>query len=409
MAHSYEPYYDGEYIYEYGVGHRCNYDIVYECWYEEIAPPVYEEYEYELIVSPNTVDLYKPVTITYTCPIDVVNKLVITNETSIDVYNETTDMTGLQTGTYTYYPLTSGTHNIRLWDDTNSQLEKTEAITVVHANYTYLIFTQPNPSKPDNYFDIYYIYNSSLYNGVITVNNERYDILMNTRNLSVIENIIINIEGVYPVVLFMNVSGSLVQRASILHIVQIDTINELYVNYRCWDCTTSTNYYDGDTILIISNQEFSFRGSHNFIGQNIYIKVFNTNRYVGYASEFTEYMTIQSNGDYTAELILEHEGIELILTDIHFTVVDEIEEEEEDTFFGLPIDYMYAMFGAFLTLGFLIIPFALSKGKASNVIYAIFGGLGLGISTIMGLFPLWLPFMITLIILAIIIVEYKRK
>lgn len=95
---------------------------------------------------------------------------------------------------------------------------------------------------------------------------------------------------------------------------------------------------------------------------------------------------------------------------VPFTVTGEgvLPPSEEIFIWGIPQAYVYAMFGAFITLGFLIIPFALSKGNASNIIYAIFGGIGLGISTIAGFFPLWLPLMITLIMLAILYIEHKK-
>jgi len=417
MAHSYEPYYDGKYIYEYGVGVQCDYDLIYECWFEEIAPPVYEEYDYNLIVSPNTVDLYKPVEITYTCPIDVINKLVINNGTA-DVYNETTGITGLQTGTYIYYPITSGTHNISIWDDTNSETEIYETLTVNDVSYTFVIFTQPNPSKPDNYFNIYYIYNTTVYSGVITINDERYNILETSNEfLSVIENVVIYIEGTYPVNLYMNVSGSLLQRASSIHRVHIDTLNILYITYKCSNCPTYTDYYDGDTILIESNTDFRFLGSHNFVGQKVYISVFNTNLYVGDKSEFDVRMRIQTNGDYVAELILEHEDTKLVLTDIHFVIVDEVELptlEWWDIMQNVH-PFLKAIVGTIITLTFTLLPMFIALGFRSktkinipSMVYALSGSIGIVLSIYAGLFDFWVLFFIIAVGIIVIVLFFIK-
>lgn len=74
-------------------------------------------------------------------------------------------------------------------------------------------------------------------------------------------------------------------------------------------------------------------------------------------------------------------------------------------------EYMKAMFGAFITLGFLLLPLVISmksRSGVSNVVYAVFGGIGLGVSTIAGFFPLWLPLMITILMVTIMIIEYKK-
>ncbi|GAG66254.1 unnamed protein product, partial [marine sediment metagenome] len=37
-----------------------------------------------------------------------------------------------------------------------------------------------------------------------------------------------------------------------------------------------------------------------------------------------------------------------------------------------------------------------------------FGGIGLGVSTLAGFFPLWLPLMITILVVTIMVIEYKK-
>ena len=120
------------------------------------------------------------------------------------------------------------------------------------------------------------------------------------------------------------------------------------------------------------------------------------------------------SGTHTAYLRITIGDEEVTLKEITFSIgaLGEEPTEEEEYIFGLPIAYMNAMFGAFITLGFLIIPFALSrshKGDTSSVIYAIFGGIGLGVSTIIGFFPLWLPLMITILVVTILVIEYKKS
>ncbi|GAH85077.1 unnamed protein product, partial [marine sediment metagenome] len=157
-----------------------------------------------------------------------------------------------------------------------------------------------------------------------------------------------------------------------------------------------------------------FSGTHNFIGQNVYVEVLSHKINVGSYYTFTvEMPDIDNDGEYTAYLKLEHDGSIITLDSYSFALTGEewIPEPEPDIF-GLPIEYMHAMFGAFITLGFLLLPLAMaikSKHETSSVVYAIFGGIGLGISTAAGFFPIWLPFMICIIMIGVVIIEYKKK
>jgi len=154
-------------------------------------------------------------------------------------------------------------------------------------------------------------------------------------------------------------------------------------------------------------------GSHNFLGSNIVIKMngevaFN----IGDVSEFNVAYFPQYSGEYNATLELILSDTTIVLDSALFSVSSDLPPvPPPDDVFGLPAVYMYAMFGAFITLGFLLLPLVInmkSKGDVSGVVYAIFGGIGLGVSTLAGFFPLWLPLMITILTVTVLVIEYKK-
>jgi len=388
--HNQPNYYDGYY----NQFSLVNYDLGYRIWglFETITPT----YDDLVLTSKDTYDQYENIQIiTMVSTMDTQNYLHIYDNDSL----LTTFVINSYTNSFVYNAETSG--HIYLNLTRNSVVVYSKQLNIVSKDYDYLIYTVPNPSTPNIPFDIKYIYNNSVNTGVLYVFNYKYELLdvwslpINTPSLQTIPYVLTN-EGAYYFRMAVNV-----------------TYYEKEIKYTHAHYNGISNYANqisvsGETINI--GDTAIIYGTHNFLNNNVYVKVGGEDIfYVGSSNTFSfPYIPLKLQV-YNCSLILKvSDTQEILLEYTSFTCIGEEVTVPVD-YWGLPEEYMNAMFGAFFTLGFLIIPFALSKGKASNIIYAIFGGLGLGISTIMGLFPLWLPFMITVIIVAILIVEYKRK
>ena len=392
--HNQIAYYDGYYSKIGGV----NRDLCYKIWgiFEAITP-IYED---ALFLSDSTINIYESVGVTV---------LVSTKEYQnyLNIYNSTyvlLEQYVIDGWSYyiSYTPENAEIHYFNL--TRNSIVKASKSLTVNAKNYTYLLFTVPNPSRRNTPFDIKYIYNNTQYNGILFIYTSDMEIVdsffisKNTSELTTISYSLSN-DGIY------------IMRLSIYI-----NISEYETRYTYNHMVQSTSYENvlragGDTINV--GDEMMLYGSHNFLFGDIYVKISDDALiYIGDTNVFSfDYVPLTPR-IYICELLLKvSNNQEVILDSVTFTALGDIPIVPEPSFFGLPMTYMYAMFGAFITLGFLIIPFAMSrshKGDTSSVIYAIFGGIGLGVSTIIGFFPLWLPLMITIIVVTILVIEYKK-
>lgn len=185
----------------------------------------------------------------------------------------------------------------------------------------------------------------------------------------------------------------------VVYVKQGDASLSLFVN------PTTVQYPKGVT----------FSGSHNFVGVNVQLAIYVGDMFlhsidISYSQFFSEYWIPNPNyvGNHSVRLVV---GSVAHATK-YFLVSGSVGSDDiAEEVWGLPADYVLAMFGALITLGFLVIPFALamkSGVSVSSVVYALFGGIGLGVATLAGLFPLWLPLMITILMVVIMVVEYKK-
>jgi len=392
-------YYDG--------GNVFGTDFVNAFWYKPINyEEGLEEYNFSIGVSESVVYQGESIDIVYSCPITDEVFLTI-DDNGIIIYNKSTDVTGITSGFMTFLCENSGYVNISLRVDNVVQVFQN--VTVIEKDINYLIYTTPNPSKPNQEFDICYIYNNTLYDGVIEINDVQYNIDNSTANLTKIYDINILEEGCYNIILYINKDGTLIEKANNIHTVKNNYANDIYLSFLT-EAGAWVDYYEQNvTFSFLANMYI--KGKHNFICKDIFVYVGGHTISVSTESIFSEQLPHLTRGSYTAYLKIRVGASTIILDSISFSISGEAVPSEPDFLFGLPMTYMYAMFGALITLGFLVIPFSLSmkhKGSTSSVIYAIFGGIGLGVATIIGFFPLWLPLMITIIVVTILVVEYKK-
>jgi len=400
---------DGHYN---GVIENC--DLAYTFYYTiPIVDPDLPDF---IGVNKGTHEVHSNVFITATA-----SNIVYTNY--ITIYHETlgylSNLTQVMDG-YTYYgsfvPWVNGSYTVNLFRD-GVNVSSFDFTVVNRTENDFYVYTLPNPSEASESFTVYYKY----FHG----EGKTAKLVMSTSASLYDENSYVEVW--YPTVnatssYTVNYDGS---EETLYFILAVEVANETYSPIFLYPHFISGSIYS-DYIEVtypiiykdvpihgstINSQELTYM--HTFYGQPVFIRVngdtlksVSKNQYGGF------WFPLGLTGAYNVTLELETANGTIVLSYDTFDFLGEGEAPPDDEYiFGLPSDYMNAMFGAFITLGFLLLPLVISmksKGDTSGVVYAIFGGIGLGVATIAGFFPLWLPLMITILVVTILVIEYKK-
>lgn len=386
-------------------GTTFNSDLIYRMYYEGAIYRPPQTYEDLIDTDKNSYEQFETVTVIGSVStLLYANRLVI-NKSGVEYVNKT--ISGYTFSEF-FTPTLEGNYNASIYRDGDGIIE-TCSFTVSITSLEHYIYTVSNPSRPIENFNVYFKYNYTTVPCAIVLFNNRdlvkplkiwtYDTVPINDSFSYI----LDDEGIYYFDLcsysFDNATSQYIYTTikRHRHICKNEYPNQLNVVYDVVD------FGQGQIVY----------GSHNFLGSAVVIKM---NGEVAFSlSDISEFETVyvpQYSGEYNATLVIMLSDTTIVLDYALFSVSgDQLppapEPPKEDTF-GLPQEYMDAMFGALITLGFLLLPFLMSKGKASNIIYAIFGGVGLGVSTLAGFFPVWLPLMITVLMVTILVIEYKK-
>lgn len=384
-------------------GDSYDWDIIYQFYMDGLEDEFNYTHDYanNVYFTPNKCKAHEKVIVGWdlnqtsilnTCMLNIISPSGSYDQ-SIQVYSESAN--------WVLYPDEIGNWVVNLTvNDVNVSFDN----LIVTGSINTWVKSYPNPSYPQETVTIYYNYSGTIWNGVITIHNSNGLLLSDMtaifspessgsidRVFTSSDTYTINI-GAY----FQNATYGV--SYSIIHMCGYGRPNNIYVIPE----------------IIRPNAITHIKGTHNHGGESIWVFIAGENyKHIGNSPVF-DIIFSSSNVEskYNISLVrIDGSGEKTVLDWCILTVSGEVIADVDDTIWGLPTEYVRAMFGAFITLGFLIIPFALSmssKHETSKIVYAIFGGIGLGVATLAGLFPLWLPLMISIMIVAVMIIEYKK-
>jgi len=293
-------------------------------------------------------------------------------------------------------------------------------------DYSGLIWTIPNPSGLGSTFAVEWLYNETYWDGNEGMIYFSYDANF---DLGEDELIVANIDAdggmLYsyglnrPIYFIMcvNRSGSPYPVFVHKHYVGQYTLNEIHVT------SPVISLVEGDTFV----QEFY--GYHGFHGSDVYILI-NEDVYVSLIDKnvFSETYIVSNDGYYIVSLGLYQYDEWIILDQTSFVVsyvsvpiepdvpVTPVFPDDsgnppylsDEDFAGFPI-YVWSMITAMcIVLGMCVIPFFLT-GIFEPILSIFFGIAGVAICVVLGLIPLWLPFLFALIVVSSFVYKLIRS
>lgn len=271
------------------------------------------------------------------------------------------------------------------------------------------IWTQPNPSKSNEEFEIGWLYNYAYYGnkGLIQIGTSKdynvfYTVLTsNIRSNGTMKYRILE-DGVYYLFLVVNNNGTYSPVFSYQHIVGEMFLNEIHVSFTQLQLTKGYN----DVVSC----EQHFYGRHSYTASaNVYVAD-NGNRIksVSNTPNFDFYFTYYESGTHNISLCVSVDGNVQILDTTYFFISEYTSEG------GVELsENNKLLLGFIITLIFLCIPLGLSFkfGIEPNLfIFSFFGTLGMVMSTIFGFFEWFIPTtVITILILILVIIYIGNK
>lgn len=402
--------------------HYGSHDLNYRFYFpfgENYEPP--NEYNDTIDTDKNIYNQFDSVSLVWTIS-DIlnVNYLVITSDGN-EYYNNSVDG---YTGFYVFVPTIAGDYNARIWcvGGNKSQCN----FTVNALDVDHYLYTIPNPSSPNDNFDVFIKYNYAVHECVVwytscydeeTVKQKWIfdDIPIESKNfsLSISKERLWFFNLGYRV--FNNETSSYDYTALLKkkHIVKDEYANTINCLYEVIDP-------DENKIQLLW-------GTHNYLGSDIHIRVNGVylstvdNECGLLYSEFNEIYNPVYSGDFKAELVIVMSDEIIILDTCYFHVSGdyfepeepEIPTEYENIFDSIPV-WIKGIVGAIITLGFCFMPLVIVSGMEKinfkvdvpPVTYAISGGIGVTFCTIIGLFGMEIMFFICVIAGLSLVISY---
>lgn len=368
------------------------------------------EYNDVIDTEYNTYDIFDTVNIIATVSsLLYVNKLVIENDTT-ELYNQSFSTL---TTSYSFIPTVDGNYKAHIYR--NGGFVANCTFTVNDIDTDFFVYTVPNPSKPLQEFNIFlrYLYSDNPcglllynYNAVNPIKSWVFSTVPFNQTLKYT----INTEGIYYFDIcyrtFDNYTGYTFNAlARHKHVVKNERQNVISATYENIENTECNILY----------------GTHNFLGQNIFIRI-NGEYYETLIDNpvFTIAYCPAYGGDYLAELVLQLSDEIIVLSNCTFTVSGDLLPEEKsdiENAFELIPDWAKGIGGCIITVGFILIPvFLVLQFKKSGsdftfppIVYAVFGGVGVTFSWIIGFFGFEIFFFIVFITSLVTVISYVWK
>jgi hypothetical protein len=404
---------------------RFNRDFVYAFWYQA---PNYEEgleeYAYNIDVSDTTVNEGETIDISYTCPVDSAVNLVI-EENDIEVYNASTDVTGVTSGAIKYTCMNSGFVNISLKTGATKQIEVSVTVNDIGTIH-YVVYTNPSVTKPSDFFDIHYIYNNTAYDGRIEIGDLIFNVERNTNTEKIIHDVQINTEGCYPIFLYVNKNNVSIEKSSNMHTVKNNYANDLYVGYLN-PAGGINEYHDNDSSFNYYSTLY-FMGKHNFLCKDVYIDVTGHKYSVSDKSLFKVLIDGLSGGTHTAYLRVKTGSGIITLDSFRFKIGDSAIGAEPTTIQTLirnAFDSTTRMLIGFFIIGAITLsPFVIvvkargGIGKGSkrcisvqipNILYGVMFGISVVVVYSLGFIDFALMFFLMFILMTMVILVFLVK
>ncbi len=296
-------------------------------------------------------------------------------------------------------------------------------VTVYDLDRDYTIYTNPNPSSPEERFTVNYTYNNADNRTgklVMSLSNNLLDTDKYIDEFFIYDNGDGSIEGLsYPserIIYFIlavadptNTTFTGVYYYT--HAVKNIHLNVLTIRYPTGNWRLDLSESD----LRAAAQRYDF--THNYLGWNIVVKLNGVLiQDIGHESVGTFEHAITESGIYNSTMVLiTGQGEYLKAIAPQFIVIDsegEIPDQPSPLFpeVGQPLG---AIIGLIITIGLTLVPMfiggtLLRKVDIPPVLYAIFCALGMGVSIYFGFFDWWILFAVLFIALIVTILLYIR-
>jgi len=363
---------------------NIKYDLAYRVWY------VLQGYEVNdsIVCQKDTVQYYDTIAISYSANIEETTYLIIYNASDDEVLNVTlsnvqgkiffTPTEDMGTGTYTASLVRGGT---KVANDT---------FNVVEGNTQYAVWVDKNSVLPNEQFTIFYKLPEDEYGQIDILRGDTVVYSTDVEGSTNVQTLTYSNDnaGMYTIKLYRNLNGTLYLKDD-----EIVTIGEgYYINIINVD---KTKLSEGDTVKIY--------GTHQYAGYNVYVLIQPGGLVydVSNSNSFEIDFKATQSADYVAYLMLDNQ----ILDSVSFTVAPAGTYEKNPLVENFNYILAVAIIVIFAILGVAISNKAHITASHKWFVTAIFVLIGLFICIVYNLIPLWIPFLVALVLVAYIIKE----
>ena len=364
-----------------------NYNYLYDVCYRICYVATTEEYDNTLSIRYDELCFYDTQEIYYTANLEQVSYIAIKNSEYETVYTQNVKRSE---GRIYYTPVESdgtGTYSVEMGG--GGEIYAFETFDVVSCETEYAVWVDKINVLPNQGVTIFYKVPQGERGEIVVKYYNKTLESMSVDGKDSVQTIVRSFEnaGFYTIEIYKNLNGSLFFKEDERLFVGI-------LNYLNRISVSKKSYTLDDTVIIT--------GTHNLLGFNVYVLIEPTLKTfdVSNLCEFEIQYNPDSYGDYIVNLVYG----DIILDSDYFTVR---EKEVDINIFVENMNYFVAIA---IILFFTIFAFMLSsKMRLSNeqkmLFTCVFIAIALFVCVIFSLVPLWLPFLISVLVIAFIIRE----